>query len=147
MKMNENASQYIPHEAPMVFVDDLIEIFEHGALACLTIRPELLFCTEQGLPSWTSIELMAQTISAYSGCRGRQQGHTPKIGFLLGTRKLNLPVPFFELGSTLTIRIEQQYLHEGLGQFACEIKYQTHQISALLSVYEPTVEQDNKENT
>ncbi|WP_288390613.1 hotdog family protein [uncultured Acinetobacter sp.] len=147
MNINENASQYIPHEAPMVFVDDLIEIFDQGALARLNIRPELLFCTAQGLPSWTSIELMAQTISAYSGRNGHQQGLTPRIGFLLGTRKLNLPVAFFELGSTLTIRIEQQYLHEGLGQFACEIEYQTHKISALLSVYEPTVDQHNKEHT
>lgn len=81
MNINENASQYIPHEAPMVFVDDLIEIFDQGALASLTIRPELLFCTAQGLPSWTSIELMAQTISAYSGRNGRQRGHTPRIDF------------------------------------------------------------------
>ena len=89
---------------------------------------------------------MAQTISAYSGWKGQQQGNIPKVGFLLGTRKLNLPVPFFEMGSTLIIRVEQQYLHEGLGQFACEIVYKNHKISALLSVYEPTGDQDNKEN-
>lgn len=137
MKMNENAQLYIPHQAPMVFVDELIEFFEQGAVASLTISPTLLFCEPQGLPTWTSIELMAQTISAYSGYKGKMGGQAPKVGFLLGTRKLNLPVPFFEIGETLTIRVEQQYLHEGLGQFACEINYQHDQISALLSVYEP----------
>lgn len=146
MNIQQKAIEYIPHQIPMVFVDNLIEMFEHGAVANLSIRPELLFCEVEGLPTWTSIELMAQTISAFSGWKGQQQGHTPKVGFLLGTRKLNLPVPFFEIGSTLIIRVEQQYLHEGLGQFACEIDYKNHKISALLSVYEPTGDQDNKEN-
>nr|WP_320159399.1 MULTISPECIES: hotdog family protein [unclassified Acinetobacter] len=144
--MLEKAIEYIPHQAPMVFIDDLIEISEYGAVARLNIRSELLFCEIEGLPTWTSIELMAQTISAYSGWKGQQQGHTPRIGFLLGTRKLNLPIPFFEMGRVLLIRVEQQYLHEGLGQFACEIEYKNHKISALLSVYEPTGYQDNKEN-
>jgi predicted hotdog family 3-hydroxylacyl-ACP dehydratase len=57
---------------------------------------------------------------------------------LLGTRKLHLPVAYFALGQTLRIRVEQQYLHEGLGQFSCEIYYADHVITALLSVYEPT---------
>ncbi|WP_431830759.1 3-hydroxylacyl-ACP dehydratase [Acinetobacter ihumii] len=144
--MQEKAIQYIPHQAPMVFIDDLVEMSEQGPVANLVIRPELLFCEAEGLPTWASIELMAQTISAYSGCKGQQQGQMPKVGFLLGTRKLALPVPFFEIGSTLLIRAEQQYLHEGLGQFACEIEYKDHKISALLSVYEPTGDQDHKEN-
>ena len=91
-----------------------------------------------GLPTWASIEIMAQTVSAYSGWLGQQKQQSPKVGFLLGTRKLHLPVAYFALGQTLKIRVEQQYLHEGLGQFSCEIHYEDHVIHALLSVYEPT---------
>ncbi|MEG1157284.1 MAG: 3-hydroxylacyl-ACP dehydratase, partial [Acinetobacter sp.] len=91
----------------------------------------------EGLPTWSSIELMAQTISAYAGYKGQTQGLPPKIGFLLGTRKMQLPCAYFSLGTTVQIRVEQSYLHEGLGQFNCEIEYQEHRFSAMLSVFEP----------
>lgn len=136
--MKLDAIQYIPHEQPMVFIDHLIEVNDGYAIAELTIRPELMFCEAEGLPTWASIEIMAQTVSAYSGWRGRQLQQQPKVGFLLGTRKLQLLFPYFAIGESLKIRVEQQYLHEGLGQFACEIYYAEHVIQALLSVYEPT---------
>lgn len=135
--MKLNAIQYIPHEQPMVFIDHLTDVSEGRAQAELTITPELMFCEADGLPTWVSIEIMAQTISAYSGWQGQQSKLPPKVGFLLGTRKLHLPIPYFLLGSTLIIHIEQQYFHEGLGQFACEIQYAKHRIQALLSVFEP----------
>lgn len=136
--MKLDAIQYIPHEQPMVFIDHLVEANEGYAIAELTIRPELMFCEAAGLPTWASIEIMAQTISAYSGWMGQQSQQAPKVGFLLGTRKLQLPFAYFALGQRLTIRVEQQYLHEGLGQFSCEIHCNEQVISAMLSVYEPT---------
>ncbi|MCH7336458.1 3-hydroxylacyl-ACP dehydratase [Acinetobacter sp. NIPH 2699] len=136
--MKLDAIEYIPHEQPMVFIDHLLEVKEGYAIAELTIRPELMFCEAAGLPTWASIEIMAQTISAYSGWMGQQLQQAPKVGFLLGTRKLQLPFAYFALGQTLSIRVEQQYLHEGLGQFSCEILGGEQVISALLSVYEPT---------
>lgn len=139
MLENQNAIDFIPHAKPMVFVDHIREIGDNFAVAELTIHSDLMFCDPNGLPTWSSIELMAQTVSLYAGFKGKaeNQENQPKIGFLLGTRKLNLPIPYFALGESLIIRAEQQYLHEGLGQFACEILYQDHTISAMLSVYEP----------
>ena len=132
-----DAIQFIPHAKPMVFVDHLIEANDVFAIAELYIRPELMFCDADGLPTWASIELMAQTVSAYAGHKGQLQGAAPKVGFLLGTRKMQLPCAYFALGSTVRIRVEQYYLHEGLGQFHCEIKYQEYTFSAMLSVFEP----------
>ncbi|WP_347455783.1 3-hydroxylacyl-ACP dehydratase [Acinetobacter thermotolerans] len=137
-----DAVQFIPHEKPMVFVDHLIETNDEFAIAELTIRPELMFCETEGLPTWTSIELMAQTVSAYAGHKGHSKGQQPRIGFLLGTRKMQLLVPYFELGSVVRIRVEQSYLHEGLGQFNCEIQYKEHNFTAMLSVYEPADNDD-----
>ncbi len=136
--MKLDAIQYIPHEQPMIFIDHLVEVHEGYAIAELSIRPGLMFCEAEGLPTWASIEIMAQTISAYSGWMGQQSQQPPKLGFLLGTRKMQLPFSHYALGKTLTIRVEQQYLHEGLGQFSCEIHCDEQVISAMLSVYEPT---------
>lgn len=132
-----NAIDFIPHEKPMVFVDHILEIGDDFAIAELLITPELMFSDDSGLPTWVSIELMAQTVSLYAGSQGQKNAQTPKIGYLLGTRKLNLPCEYFALGQTVRIKATQQYLHEGLGQFFCEIEYQDHTISAILSVYEP----------
>ena len=131
------AEQFLPHEKPMVFIDHLVEVNDQFAIAELHIQPDLMFIEPEGLPTWASIELMAQTVSAYSGYRGHQLGHAPKIGFLLGTRKLNFSVPYFAMGSTVRIKVEQGYTHEGLGQFSCEIEYLEHHFSAVLSVFEP----------
>lgn len=132
-----DALQLIPHEKPMVFVDHLVEVNEQYAIAELLIRPELMFCDGIGLPTWSSIELMAQTISAYSGYMGQSKHEKPKIGFLLGTRKLHLPIAYFSMGETVRIKVEQGYMHDGLGQFSCEIRYQEHSIQAVLNVFEP----------
>ena len=138
-----DAVQFIPHEKPMVFVDHLIEVNENFVVAELRIQADLMFCEAEGLPTWTSIELMAQTISAYAGHKGQMSGLPPKIGFLLGTRKMQLPLPYFALGETVRIKAEQSYLHEGLGQFNCEIEYQEHCFSAILNVFEPTETKEN----
>lgn len=137
--MNLDAIQFIPHAKPMVFIDTLVTLGDNFALSNLLIRPELMFCDEQGLPTWASIEVMAQTISMFAGAKGKEMGHAPQIGYLLGTRKLSLPFAYFEYGKMLTIRVEQQYLHEGLGQFFCEIQYENHSITAILNVYEAPV--------
>ena len=133
-----NAIDFIPHDKPMVFVDHLIEADDLSATAELTITSDLMFCEAEGLPTWASIEIMAQTVSAYAGYRGKKTGNAkPKVGFLLGTRKMQFPIAYFALNDVLKIHMEQSYLHEGLGQFQCVIQYQEHEISAMLSVYEP----------
>ncbi|WP_353171607.1 ApeP family dehydratase [Acinetobacter rudis] len=133
-----NAIDFIPHAEPMVFVDHIVEVGEQYIITELCIRPELMFCDETGLPSWTSIEIMAQSISAFAGYKGHLHGRAPQIGFLLGTRKLHLPVSHFALGQRLRIRAEQSYLHDGLAQFDCEIDYAGQKITATLNVFEPT---------
>jgi predicted hotdog family 3-hydroxylacyl-ACP dehydratase len=134
-----DAIQFIPHEKPMVFIDHIIDVSEEMAIAELCITPDLMFCEEKGLPTWTSIEIMAQTVSAFSGANSQKKvaNAKPKIGFLLGTRKMHLPIPYFEMGDTVSIKVEQGYIHEGLGQFHCEISYKEHKITAVLSVFEP----------
>ena len=51
----------------------------------------------------------------------RQQGSTPKIGFLLGTRRLDLPLPCFKIGEVLNIYGKMQYMGDEMGSFDCWI--------------------------
>ncbi|MEB3767086.1 3-hydroxylacyl-ACP dehydratase [Acinetobacter sp. MD2] len=135
--MKQDASKFIPHQAPMIFVDLVCDVGEDYAITELTVRPELIFYEDDGLPTWTAIEIMAQSIAVFAGYHGQQHGQAPKIGYLLGTRKLNLPMSHFKLNSVLRIKVQQMYLHEGLGQFQCELQDGEHTIAAMLSVYQP----------
>lgn len=131
--------EYILHRPPMVLIDELVSSDSHQAVATLTIRPELIFCESDGLPTWVGIEIMAQTISLHAGVQGRQAGNPPKLGFLLGTRKMILPFSHFGLGETLTVTATCQYVHENLGVFDCQIAINDNVcMTATLSVYEPT---------
>ena len=106
------APELIPHRQPMVFIDRVIACSDTDITAELDLRPTLLFAEAAGLPSWTAIEIMAQTICAFAGMQDHQQGLPPQIGYLLGSRRLLLPVPFFEFGQTLTIRASRHYMHD-----------------------------------
>lgn len=140
----ESVLPYILHRSPMLLIDELLSIDETRAISQLEIRPELMFCETQGLPTWVSIEIMAQTISLYAGKQGSLAGQPPKLGFLLGTRKLLLPFSHFPFGSRLQITAEKQYIHDNLGVFNCQIdviqsssQQDLPPIQAVLSVYEP----------
>lgn len=136
----QSVLSYIMHRPPMVLLDDLVDYADDEVWASLTIRSDLMFCEQQGLPTWAGIEIMAQTVSLYAGVQGYLQGQPPKIGYLLGTRKLQLPISHFALGSQLKIHAKKQYIHENLGVFDCAIYLQNQsdiEIKATLSVYEP----------
>lgn len=137
IQLPHKATEFILHRSPMVLIDELVDFGENFAVARLTIQPNLMFCEAQGLPTWASIEIMAQTVSLFAGVQGHLRGEPPKIGYLLGTRKLQLSMPYFKMNSELLIRAEQQYIHDGLGMFYCQIETEQHQIQTTLSVYEP----------
>jgi predicted hotdog family 3-hydroxylacyl-ACP dehydratase len=94
-----------------------------------------MFCEPEGLPTWSSIELMAQTSAPMPAIKDRLRDCHRKLA-LLGTVKCSYLVPILvwdngaDSGRTkLSAR--------RFGQFNCEIEYQEHQFSAILSVFEP----------
>lgn len=136
--MPESVLEYLPHQPPMVLIDDLIESGENYAVSRLLIKSTTPFVTAQGLPAWVGIELMAQTVSLFAGVRGKRHGLPPRIGFLLGTRRYQSSCAFFPLNSELTISAKELYFGEAkLGVFECKIESVVGTVTANLNVYEP----------
>ena len=133
-------SAIVPHSGKMSLLDRAIDGEAEGLSCEVTIRADGLFFSDGGVDGWVGIEYMAQTVAAWAGWRARLRGETPKIGFLLGSRRYTCSRPRFVLGETLRVDVHRQFQADnGLGQFDCQIHVDGHTVaSASLTVFEPS---------
>ncbi len=129
----------VPHHPPMRLLDSLDHADAEGARASLRVDPEAWYADAQGaLPGWFGIELMAQTIAAYSGVLKRCEGQSPRLGYLLGTRNYASEVAAFVPGARLEVEVHRVYSDEsGLGAFDCILRQDgAPVVEAQLKVFE-----------
>ena len=129
----------VPHQPPLRLID---AVREAGGESCTTLTrvdPTAWYADPDGaMPAWFGLELMAQTIAAFSGNRHRGD-LAPKYGYLLGTREYRCAVAAFPAGAQLEVEAK---VHEaevlGLSAFACELRLDGAVLAhAILKVYEP----------
>lgn len=132
----------IPHADPMVLLDRVVSFENENLCAEVTIRPDSLFCGENGVGAWVGIEYMAQAIAAHAGYEQQLHGLPIKIGFLLGSRRYDCNCSAFPIGSVLKVYVHRVLLSEnGLGSYECRIEA-TEQggdvhASATVTVFQP----------
>ena len=74
-----------------------------------------------GVPACVALEYMAQTRALLVGLRDRRRGQKPRIGFVLGSRKLETKIPCFCDGERYRILAMCTYEDESFGSFDCTI--------------------------
>ena len=108
----------IPHQGRMVLLDSVVAHTEEKTTCRVVIDQASVFLDEGGVvPSWVSIEYIAQTVATYSGAEALLRGDPVSVGFLLGTRSLQLHVPHFSCGQRLLVEVRHQWDNEELGAF------------------------------
>ncbi|OSQ38549.1 hypothetical protein TMES_10625 [Thalassospira mesophila] len=134
----------VPHAAPMLLIDRILDADDNNMTAEVTIQPGSLFCDQNhGVPGYVGIEYIAQTVSAYSGWRAQKaktedREAKPKIGYLLGTRKMTMTVDAFKPGDRLEILVENIFEDGEMGVFEGTIRcHQRVIVSARVNVYQP----------
>ncbi|MDR2874711.1 MAG: hotdog family protein [Methylobacillus sp.] len=140
MKTLPDIALLVPHAPPMRLLDRLIQADDECATTEVRIRPDSLFCTEEGVGGWVGIEYMAQSIAAHAGYTAHENGLPIQIGFLLGARQYTCYRPFFPQGSLLRIQVKRLFLADnGTASYACTIidENQSALAEAALTVYEP----------
>ncbi len=70
MKTVPHVNNLLPHEAPMIMIDDMIDVGAKHIHCRVTSKEDNLFFDQEikAIPGCVGIELMAQTIAAWSGC-------------------------------------------------------------------------------
>jgi predicted hotdog family 3-hydroxylacyl-ACP dehydratase len=133
-------SDILPHAEPMILLDEIIHSESEFIVCAVRVREDNLFSQNGAVPSWLGIEYMAQTVAAFSGLENWRQGHSIKVGFLLGTRSFNTDTADFAVGQRLEVRAER-WVHgsNGMAAFNCSVQGEAVNQHATLSVYEPSV--------
>lgn len=129
----------VPHRGAMLLLDRLVSADEDRVVVAGGIHHGQLFVTDAGMPSYVGIELMAQAIAAWAGCRAHRLGQPVKLGFLLGTRRFACTQSHFPCGARFEVSAHREMMGDnGLGMFACALTLDGATVAeAMLSVFEP----------
>ncbi|VVN97163.1 hotdog family protein [Pseudomonas fluorescens] len=132
-------AELIPHAGDMILIDQVLSFDEEQIHTRLTVKPGGVFSRPDGsLPAWIGVELMAQSVAAYAGCRARLLGNPVELGFLLGTRKFECNVEYFPAGTELTLHALRSLEDaSGMGIFECHIYGPGIHATARLNVFCP----------
>ena len=107
----EELHSIIPHRGRMLLLSRVKEynLREQTLEAEYDITDDCLFYDSalDGVPAWAGFEFIAQAISAFSGIRNRENGESPKMGFILSVSSLRIGIPFFRAGSTAVIKTKE----------------------------------------
>ncbi|WDY58370.1 hotdog family protein [Pseudomonas sp. PSKL.D1] len=132
-------AELLPHAGDMILIDHIDSCDDEQINTRTTVRPGGLFNRPDGsLPAWFGIELMAQSVAAFAGCRARRNGQPVELGFLLGTRKYQCDVEHFPSGAELHVHAQRSLEDDnGMGVFECHLHGPGIHATARLNVYTP----------
>lgn len=117
-------SELLPHAAPMILLTGYEEpLSEDSVVAFVDVGKASPFYEQAlgGVPACVALEYMAQTMALLVGLRDRRRGQKPRIGFVLGSRKLETKIPCFCDGERYRISATCTYEDESFGSFDCTI--------------------------
>jgi len=141
--MNSDPVDLLPHKPPMVFVDRVVACdLEAGTLTAeFDVSPKNLFfdAEKNGVPAYVALEYMAQTIGCFSGIVDKMKTPTESVraGFVLGTRKLELFLDFFDEG-TYRVAVSKVFFDDEIGAFESKIFCGNELVAAgTLNVFRP----------
>lgn len=140
--------ELLPQKPPMRFMTEVDEVVCEGgrtpaAVGRFTVPADHIMMTREGFPATGLMEVMAQTIGLYAGAANRAGGAAPRIGLLLGCRRLTFARPFYPAGSTFLTKVEEVFSSDdGLRQFAARVEWLSDEgprpaAEAVLTVYQP----------
>jgi len=133
------AEELLPQKGSMCLLEKVISADDEGLVATAIFRSNSLFCREGRVGAWVSLECMAQAVAAWAGYHDRQQGKSPRMGFLLGSSRFDCARPWLALDRMLRIEVRKEIqMDDGLGQFTgVTVDEEGMVSSAVLTVFSP----------
>ena len=136
--------ELLPHDHPMILIDEVAEDPEKGFYSLIRISEDCLFFeTGRGVPSYVGMEYVAQTVGALVGLTARRSDNPVQLGYLLGARTYNASIPYFEAGTQLTTRVSASYEAGNLAKYDGKIYDEGGQtlVETSLTLYSGEIEE------
>lgn len=145
MKDEENLEELLPHAPPMILLTGCArEKVETEADAWVDICPTSPFydAAMEGVPGCVALEYMAQAMAIIVGFMRRRRGAAPKMGFVLGSRRMSIGIPAFRNGERYRVKAVCDYQDESFGSFDCSVEDSSGETvaSARLTAFQPSGE-------
>lgn len=132
-------AELIPHSGPLVLLERIVEADDESLTATLEVAADGLYNHGDTVPAWVGMEYMAQAVAAFAGLEPYRRGETIPLGFLLGSRRMNISGPDFPVGTRLTVTVRRILQDDGgMAVFECDLSGDTLAASARLNLYQPT---------
>lgn len=119
-----DTASLLPHSGRMVLIDRITRYGDDFVEAGAQIKPDHILLAGGILPYTAFIELMAQAVGAYAGIQARKNAQSVRLGFLLGTRKLEIFAQSVPVGTHLLATAHMSIQDAGgMGVFDCELRW------------------------
>lgn len=119
-----DTASLLPHSGRMVLIDRITRYGDDFVEAGAQVSPNHILLLDDKLPYTAFIELMAQAVGAYAGLQARKSARPVRLGFLLGTRKLEIFAQSVPVGTHLLATAHMSIQDPGgMGVFDCELRW------------------------
>jgi predicted hotdog family 3-hydroxylacyl-ACP dehydratase len=117
-------AELLPQSGNMILLSAVLEHEGDRTVCAAEIEGLGLFQLEDGdVAAWVGIELMAQCIAAHAGLVARLRREQPRIGFLLGSRRVSFHVARYGRSQRLQIGATRIWGRAtGMVAFDCSIE-------------------------
>ena len=140
-----NISDLLPQRPPMQFITAIqsVDLENQTLIARVDITAQdLMYDSELGgVPSWISLEYMAQAIGCFIGTADRDENPDakPVVGFIMGARKLSVNIPVYLVGQSYFIHVISVFCDKNIANFECYIYNQNDELVAngAVNVFRP----------
>lgn len=120
----ETLSGLLPQSHPMILLSGFTPTSDPASVESwvdITDKSPFFDAALGGVPGCVALEYMAQTMALSVGLMRRRKGLAPKLGFVLGSRKLEVFLPCFRCSERYSVRVDCTYQDESFGSFNCVI--------------------------
>ncbi|MBO4745564.1 MAG: hypothetical protein J5613_00645 [Alphaproteobacteria bacterium] len=140
-----NISDLLPHRPPMQLITavESVDFDAQKLVARVDITRDDIMFDENigGVPSWISLEYMAQAIGCFIGAADREQNpdSVPVVGFVLGSRKLSVDIPTYLVDQSYFVHVTALFFDKNIANFDCQIYNSNNQLvaSGAINVFRP----------
>lgn len=117
-------AELLPQAAPMILLSGYEEPTADDSVSALVDVTEAAPFYERalgGVPACVTLEYMAQAMALLVGLTRRRRGQKPQLGFVLGSRRLEMRIPCFRAGERYRVAATCTYEDESFGSFDCVV--------------------------